>query len=496
MSTVHLEYVNDVHLRVNCEASILMEMSEHFTHFAPNYKFNPKFRARQWDGRISLVNRITRLMHAGLTSQIKKFCDARGYKLTWDDEFYYDDVSVDEVKEHFKALNLPENITERDYQIESVVKCLRSKRRTLVSPTSSGKSLSIYAIYAWYKQKTLIIVPRTGLVTQFRDDIISYGFTGKIHVSTDGLLRDNDIDCDICITTWQSLNNGKTKVPKAWYNQFKVVFGDECHGVKATSLINIFSSMENTPYRFGTTGTLDLEPLNKLNIEGLLGPIHKSITTRELIDQGYAPDIEIKCIVLRYPEAVRKQFHKDMAEYRRKNPLSKSSYAEEVNFITNYERRTKFIKNLSLSLKGNKLIFFRKIDHGRLIFDAFEGRDNTFFIDGSVVLDTRDYIRKILETLDDANLVSSFGTTSTGISIKRLHHMIIGAPVQSTITLLQSIGRMLRQHETKESITVYDIVDDLSYKSKSNYALKHFVKRSKIYDSEKFNFKIYNVGIK
>ena len=66
---------------------------------------------------------------------------------------------------------------------------------------------------------------------------------------------------------------------------------------------------------------------------------------------------------------------------------------------------------------------------------------------------------------------------------------------KSKIKVLQSIGRMLRQHESKEHAVLYDIVDDLSIKSHKNYTLKHFEERLKIYNSEKFDHKVYNVRI-
>jgi len=74
--------------------------------------------------------------------------------------------------------------------------------------------------------------------------------------------------------------------------------------------------------------------------------------------------------------------------------------------------------------------------------------------------------------------------------------MIAGSPSKSKIKVLQSIGRMLRQHAEKEHAILYDIVDNLSYGSKSNFTLDHFAERVKIYDNEKFDYKIYTVGIK
>jgi superfamily II DNA or RNA helicase len=75
--------------------------------------------------------------------------------------------------------------------------------------------------------------------------------------------------------------------------------------------------------------------------------------------------------------------------------------------------------------------------------------------------------------------------------------MIAASPSKSKIKVLQSIGRMLRLHEEKQEhgAILYDIVDDLSYKSHQNFTLKHFLERTKIYDSEQFDYEIYNVRL-
>ena len=491
MSDVHLKYINSVHIKIIAEPSTIMELVDAFTWKADNYKWHPKYKARLWDGNISLVNRLSGTCYAGLSQKIKKFCDARGYNLTFDDELIYANVSEHELEEFIKTLNIPEKYQIRDYQFKAILKCIRSGRRTLVSPTSSGKSLMIYIIMRWYQQhKGLIIVPTIGLVGQMESDFRDYGYTGNIHVSTAGLSKSNNIDCDIVITTWQSLNNGKNKMPKQWYSQFGVVFGDEAHGCKATSLIQILSSLETCRYRFGCTGTLDGQALNEATIEGLFGPQYRSTTTVQLMEDGYVAKLKIKCMILKYPEDIKKQFHTTVNK-------KKKTYQEEIDYLVNNEKRNKFLKNLTLSLKGNKLLFFRIIDHGKLLHTAISSvsSHNVFYIDGSVSGVDRESIRHAIEDEENAVLIASLGTTSTGVSINKLHHMIAASPSKSKIKVLQSIGRMLRMHAEKEEAVLYDIVDDLSYKSQMNFTLNHFMERCKIYDAEKFQYEIYNVRL-
>ena len=498
MSDIHLKHVNETYCRVECEIGLLMELADVFTWKAENYKYHPKYKAGFWDGNISLVNKMNRLLYRGLAHRVRDFCLERGYTFSYDDELIYDNLSVNELNEFIKYIDLPEKYEIRDYQFEAVLKSIRSKRRTIISPTSSGKSLIIYIICMWYKEKygikPLIIVPTINLVSQMKSDFISYGFIGDIHTSVDGLSKNNNIDTDAVITTWQSLDNGKSRLPKPWYDQFKVVIGDECHGAKATTMINILSKMETTPYRFGTTGTLDNSDLNIATIEGLFGPQHRTTTTKELMDNGHATKLKIKCIVLKYPEDVCKEFNKGVFDPIL-NKVRKKTYQEEVEFLLNYEPRNNFIKNLTLSLNGNKLVFFRMTDHGEKIYDSLSGHSNAFYIDGSISGTRREEIRTAIEDEENAILVASLGTTSTGVSINKLNHMIAAHPSKSKIKVLQSIGRMLRLHSEKEEAYLYDIVDDLSYKSSKNFMIKHFEERIRIYIQEKFLFKIYNFKI-
>ncbi len=90
MSDVHLKFIDRVHIKILSEASTIMELADAFTWKADGYKFNPKYKARLWDGNISLINRMSGTCYAGLAQRIKKFCDARGYSFSFDDELLSD----------------------------------------------------------------------------------------------------------------------------------------------------------------------------------------------------------------------------------------------------------------------------------------------------------------------------------------------------------------------------------------------------------------------
>ena len=240
-------------------------------------------------------------------------------------------------------------------------------------------------------------------------------------------------------------------------------------------------------YRIGTTGTLDNAQVHHLVLQGLFGKIHRVTTTKALQDNNTLAKLDINIIILKYKEEIRKS-------------LGKMSYQDEIDWIVRNNTRNTFIRNLALDAKGNTLVLFNFVDkHGKPLFDmindkAEEGR-KIFYVSGEVETSDREAIRQITEKQKDAIIVASLGTFSTGINIRNLHNIIFASPSKSQIKVLQSIGRGLRQSDNGQTTNLYDLTDDLHYKGRKNYALNHGEERVKIYNREKFNYKLIEVPI-
>jgi superfamily II DNA or RNA helicase len=174
------------------------------------------------------------------------------------------------------------------------------------------------------------------------------------------------------------------------------------------------------------------------------------------------------------------------------------TYQEEIDWIVTNESRNKYIRNLAHSLQGNTLILFQFVEkHGKVLLPLLEkDGKHVHFIYGGISAEDREEVRRLAETNDDNIILASYGTFSTGVNIKRLDNIIFASPSKSKIRNLQSIGRVLRKHEGNSKATLYDIVDDLQWKSNKNFAVKHFIERVKIYNDEGFDYRIYNVSIK
>jgi len=442
----------------------------------------PAFRNKLWDGKIRLFNTQNHTLYAGLIDYVKKFASEREYKCEVSDNLELEtEFSIKEATDFINKLNIPFQV--RDYQLNSFIRCVRKNRALLVSPTASGKSLIIYLLTRYYNAKTLIIVPTISLVTQLSKDMEDYGYDSDKYIYQIMAGVDKNPDKQIVISTWQSIY----KLKDDWFDQFDVVIGDEAHQFKAKSLTTLLSKMKDCKYRFGLTGTLDGTQTHKLVLEGLFGKQFSVTTTKELMDTGRLASFKIKALLLKHSE----ENCKTAKNYK---------YQDEIEYLVSNYERNRFIRNLVISLKGNTLVLFQLVEkHGKVLYDLISQsvRDReVFFVHGGIDVNQREYIRQLTEKQNNAIIIASYGTFSTGINIRNLHNIVFASPSKSKIRTLQSIGRGLRLGENKESAVLYDIADDISYKAKKNFTLMHFTERMKIYGEEKFEYKIYTIELK
>jgi len=480
---IEVSKVDETYIKITCEPGVAYELNEYFTFEVPGAKFMPAYKSKFWDGKIRLFNVMTGLLYAGLATKIEEFAGPRNYTVTYTSDFADDEFSLKEAHDFIDTLNIPDKFGRRDYQVEAFTHAVRKRRALLLSPTASGKSFIIYLLTRYFNARTLIIVPTTSLVSQLASDFADYGFVSDTHIHRIFAGQDKQTDKQITISTWQSIY----KMDKKYFEQFDVVVGDEAHLFKAKSLTSILTKLSSCKYRFGFTGTLDGSETHQLVLEGLFGPVRKVITTSELIDQDYLSKFKIKIIVLKYSDETKK-ITKDL------------DYQGEMDFLVRNPHRNKFIKNLILSLNGNTLLLFQFVEkHGKILYDMLSnlGDDRkVFFVHGGVEAEDRERIRKIVETETNAIIVASYGTFSTGINIRNLHNVVFASPSKSKIRNLQSIGRTLRKGENKEEAVLYDISDDLTWKTKKNFTILHLAERVKIYNEEGFDYKIYQVALK
>ncbi len=487
--TINIKKIDNTYIQIIAERSVIMELSQQFEFRVDGYKFMPAYKTGMWDGFIRLLDIRSGKIYAGLLNILLEKCNTLDIDVVLDDtlkstfeKFNFDQSHVNVLS---KLIKIKYEL--RDYQILAIITAIQDRRAILVCPTGSGKSLIIYTISRYYnlsKKRVLIITPLTQLVSQLKKDFIDYNNDEELDIHTISAGITKETLSPIVISTWQSI----FRLEKKWFEQFDVIIGDEVHLFEANSLKTILEKSNMIKYRFGLTGSLKDTKTNELVLQGLFGPTKKIISTKDLIDNNTLANLQIKALVLNY----QKDDYKD---------LKSKKYQDEIDWIIKNQKRMIFIKNLTKSLNGNILLIFQYVDkHGKEIYEYFKNNipdKNIHLIHGAIKVEEREIIRNQLETSTNNVLIASSGTFSTGINVVNLDHLILSSPTKSKIKSLQTIGRVLRKGSEKDKATVWDIVDNVYGSSKRKcYAIKHFIERSKIYDSEQFDYKIINVDIK
>jgi len=486
MTNLIISKKDEVHLHVESDIHVYYELADYFTFEVPGAKFMPTYKSRYWDGKIRLFNIQNGQIYVGLLDKIRQFCKDHEYTYEFKKNEYYGlpfevnpSISREGVKDYVTSIS---KYKPRDYQVDGIYDALKHNRKLLISPTASGKSLMIYGIVRYFverKQNTLIVVPTTSLVEQMYKDFEDYGWNVGSYCHKIYAGKERVTDAQVIITTWQSIY----KLPRKYFERFSVVIGDEAHQFKSKSLISIMTKLGNAKYRYGFTGTLDGTQTHKWVLEGLFGPSYKIIKTDELMKKGHVATLDINVLLLKHP------------------PNKFETFEDEIQYIITHNRRNNFIRNLALDLKGNTLILFARVEgHGEPLYNLINSNSiidrHVFFVHGGVATEDREKVREITESENNAIIVASYGTFSTGINIKNLHNIIFASPSKSRIRNLQSIGRVLRKGSNKTKATLYDIADDISYKSRRNYTLNHLIERIKVYNEENFNYDIVNIPLK
>lgn len=478
--------LDEVWMRIDSDEDTLNDIYEHFSFFVPNYQFMPAFKYTEWDGKIHLFDRGTNKMEIGLLRRLIAFIGDADIDPKLQPE---EEMSQEEAEAYVATLNLPDYIQVDDYQYDAFLTCINKRRSFIISPTGSGKSLEIYLTAHYLNQKygykTLIIVPTTSLTTQMVEEFVEYNNGEPVDAHSISAGVDKNVDATYTVSTWQSIGKIPAAARKKWMNKFDVIIGDEGHTFNGKTLTGIMQQTDKVEYKFGFTGTLHDSKVDELQLNAMFGSIKQVVTTEELQKRGRLTKIEIKALKFQYPV--------ELCQLMSKN----KDYDKEIDFIEASAARLKKVGNLALSTNKNTLVLFRHIEHGNKIYEYIRTRTNRriFLINGSTKKKIRDEFRAIVEKEEDAIIVASYGVLSTGVNIKNLHYIIFASPYKSKIKVLQSIGRGLRLHASKSVLVLFDLVDDLSYRNKKNFGVKHYVERYKLYLAEMFEVEHHTINL-
>lgn len=271
-----------------------------------------------------------------------------------------------------------------------------------------------------------------------------------------------------------------------------------CHQTKAKTYLKILGNTTKHAYsRFGVTGTLPPDDSCEiLTIQSVLGPKISEVSAKQLKNKGIITPMKIKALIMNHND---KAFEQQMAEIKR-GGLGKEVLNFEKKYIQASDKRKQIISKIVERCDKNTLILFHSIEHGQALLNYLEKScpdKEYYYIDGSITNKKREIIKKNMEKTDGKVkvLIASYGTLSTGVSIKAIFNVIFADSFKSEQIIIQSIGRALRLHKDKATAMIFDLVDIFTDVNPSNILYRHFLERKKFYFKREYPYDVKKIMI-
>lgn len=433
---------------------------------------------------------------------VKKQLAALGYhhELLNEKALRYE-LSRADFDEYIYSIPLPEKYDivsgEYMYQPDSVYEAITNKNSRIEIGTSGGKTLITYLLCRFLidhkicdkANKILIVVPTQQLCKQAQRDFAEYDEFNdeKLIVETiySGAMK--YLGSDVVIGTYHSLR----EYDEQYFNDFNVLIIDEAHQGKAYSIrTGIYNKCCKVEFCFGTTGTWpEYKTLDYLNVVSMFGPLTVVKKAYQLIDDGNSTPVKIYALKLKYSDSEDNQLS---ANLKTAGIIGSEKYRYEKTWFQNNTKRTKILANLCNKMPGNSLILVDTVAYVEYLQEFLIVNCPTKRIEiihGGIK--DRTGICLSMETADGMIIIATYGTMSTGVSIKNLSNIYFPDGGKSPIRIKQSIGRGMRLFPTKDFCLVFDFQDMIPFSSFKNHAFF----RNKIYRDELFPVQTIEITI-
>lgn len=471
-----------------------------------NWRWNPRVKNGGWDGYYCYLYQ-NKYVPSGLWKIVLEMCKKYNFPVYFEDirKIFDDTIDFEDFKDwvndFFDGFKLKgEYIKPHDYQIETAYRILKFRKCAAELATSAGKTLISFIVIGYILEKNLskkilFIVPNVSLVIQAYNDFLEYNHKNRIKLKMQMIYSGQEelTGSNIIIGTYQSL----TKKKKEYFDEFDTVVIDEAHKVKAHSIKSILEKCTNSNYRYGLTGTFPKpDTLDRLTLMCYMGPLVNEVNANFLQSKGHITKCNVKVIELDYASDITK---KSFYELSKNASERKSLFNVEQNYIIENESRLTMITNIINKSTKSSLVLFYHTDYGKAIYERLRNISNgklVYYVAGETDSDIREIYKKKMENNDNVILVASYGTFSTGISVKNIHNIFLTESRKSETIIRQSIGRGLRKHKNKDMLTIIDFVDNLNYSNWKSYHMRHSEERIKIYKEQKFPYNIKKLKFK
>lgn len=352
----------------------------------------------------------------------------------------------------------------RDKQKEAFEEILKHDMSVLCASTGFGKTVLAIKLISERKINTLILVHRKELLEQWKEKISVY--TEGIDIGILGASKAKQ-KLQIDVAMIQTLKN----LSMDRIDQYGQIIIDECHHIAAFTFENI---------------------LKKSRAKFILG-----MTATAVRKDGHHPIVFMQCGEIKYRTNLKLSFDSMHVYKKELNTIFTEeidSLASIVSNLSQNQQRNKIIcQDIKDAYRRGRKIFVltERVSHLKLLQEELGSNcKNIFVLKGKMKKLEKEAVKIDLNRLTHSESLIIIATgkfAGEGFDYPPLDTLFLTSPISWRGTLQQYVGRIVRRHDSKNSIEVYDYVDINKVRFRKMYD-----KRKRAYKSLGFVIENFN----
>ena len=371
---------------------------------------------------------------------LKNYPKAKELVSFWEDkEFKPSDIDI-EFTGKLRNEQIPiTNLITEQYELEN-----KTIHGILKAKPGFGKTVCATYLTSYFKKKTLIILNNSKLVEQWVDAYLKFTNITKDDIGY--IIGKEFSPKKITITMVQTMV-GKVKRDigenylKFREAGFDLVFFDETHKTSAGPKFAQASLLLNTKNIIGLSATPYGDELHKFFMKNIIGDV-----LYEFTEYDETPDVWF----INYKSGLGKKYFWTIAKI--------NDYVKRIGFYNNIIAQSDIYVDVIYKLtrkllKSNRktIIIVSTIRQLERVIEYLKDHD----INARPLHGKEQFIDKDKDNV----IVATYKLASHGFDYAELSCLILATPLKGKVSLIQTIGRVLRKYEGKQKPLVFDLID-------------------------------------
>ena len=342
-----------------------------------------------------------------------------------------------------------------DYQVSATTEMLLHHNGILQAPAGSGKTQMGLSLIATLEKRALWLTHTKDLLKQSKDRAERYWPSEVLGTITEGKV---DIGSHVTFATVQTMSHmDLSQYSKYW----DVIITDECHRVAGSpTSITMFSKVLNSlqaQFKYGLSATVHrADGLIRCTF-ALVGPVQ--VTVPKSAVQKTVMPVRVR------PRSTGVTLSRDAV-----GPDGMVIYQKLIkSLVDNEDRNTNIVGDIAYEAWKDHscLVLSDRVGHLRNMQSILpkDLRDISALIDGSMTSKVKKQERvdaiEEMRTGEKRILFATYALCKEGLDIPRLDRLFLTTPQKDYAVITQSIGRIARRFDGKETAVAYDYVDNV-----------------------------------